>query len=394
MKTGNILVLDIGTTGIKGIVFDASLAIVARSYRRIGKKVLSGGRVEQNPKEILSVSRAVLRQAIQKSGLSASSFAGMGITNQRETTILWDRATGKPVHPAIVWEDTRTSARCRSLRGKYGAVVRERTGLSLDPYFSASKIEWILKNVKGVRERAERGEIAFGTVDAWVLWNFLEGHPHVTDYTNASRTMLLNIKKLCWDADLLKIFDIPSQLMSAVMPTAGEFGVTQKEALGFSMPVLAVCGDQQASLFAAGLDRGTTKVTYGTGGFVSQVIGEKFKTYDPFFTTLAPMSVRPVYVLEGKVNDCGKRVSAVLKDPARLRKTVAKITQEVARYLLKLPLKFDRIIVDGGVTKYPDLVPLQSAAADVAVARQKIYDGTALGAAMLVAAARNGSNSI
>ena len=383
MKKNNILVLDIGTTGIKGLVFGKDLELISRSYFPL-KKVSRRGFVEQNPQELVQVSERALRGAIKKSGVPPTSFRGMGITNQRETTILWDKKTGKPVYPAIVWEDTRTAEECKKMSKQHRIFVRNTTGLALDPYFSASKVKWILENVPQAKKISAQKNLLFGTVDTWILWNLLEKHPHVTDYTNASRTLLFNIRNLKWDKKLLSIFGVPQDIVPRAQPSVSNFGKLDKKIIGVSLPVVAVCGDQQASLFAAGLSPGTTKVTYGTGGFVSQILGRKFALHDGFFTTLAPYLKSPIYALEAKVNDCGARVTAVLKNPLALKKAIETIIKEISRYLKKLPRKPKAIIIDGGVTKYEDMITMHEQLTGIPSKKQKIYDGTALGTAMLV----------
>jgi glycerol kinase len=379
----HILILDIGTTGVKGIVFDDDFAVVSLEYVSL-KKNSEHGRIEQNPKELLLASKQVLRRAISKSKLHPRDFGGIGITNQRETTILWDAATGRPVYPAIVWEDVRTRAFCEGLPPKRKREITQKTGLAADPYFSATKIRWILKNVPQARVTFLAGKLLFGTVDAWLLWNFAEGNPHVTDYTNASRTLLFDIQKLTWDDGLISIFEIPKNILPAVRPSVGKFGILKKDILGFSLPILAVCGDQQASLYAAGTERGTTKMTYGTGAFVGQIIGTQFAIDKPFFTTLAAYVRRPVYALEAKIDGCGAMVRPFIGNPVMMKKTVSSIVRAAARYLKRLPIKPRVVIVDGGVTQYPELISLQEKASGMRARKQNIYDGTALGAAMLV----------
>ncbi|TSC66186.1 MAG: Glycerol kinase [Candidatus Doudnabacteria bacterium Gr01-1014_77] len=212
-KTGKYaLVLDIGTSGIKTFIFDTNLNPVIRTYERLKKKKTKHGWVEQDPKELLSTAITTLRKSVKKSGMAPTSFNSLGITNQRETTICWDKKTGSPVSPAIVWEDERTKKICTNLKRKYEKLVRTKTGLSINPYFSASKLSWILKNVPQAKKLAKKHNLAFGTVDTWLLWNLVEKSPHLTDYTNASRTLLFNIKTLKWDKQLMDIFNIPADV--------------------------------------------------------------------------------------------------------------------------------------------------------------------------------------
>jgi len=381
-KQDNILVLDVGTTGIKAFVFDAGLHPLAKSYHPLSKSMPHRGWVEQSPGNILKVSIQALRDAVRLSGVSKNSLLGLAITNQRETVILWDKRTGRPVYPAIVWEDKRTAVKCRKLR-RYTEEVGRKTGLPIDPYFSATKARWILDNVPRAQQLLLSGNLLFGTVDSWLLWNLLEDHPHRTDYTNASRTLLFNVRTLQWDRRLLKLFGVPQEILPEVLPSAAHFGTLKKEIIGRRLPVLAVCGDQQASLFAAGRRKDTTKVTYGTGAFVGQVIGRKFKVHKPFFTTLAAHPRRPFYALEAKVEDCGQDVQRVLPDIAALRKVLTRIAASVAVYLKKLPSAPTHIVLDGGAVRDGYLVGIQARAADIPTRRHKTYDGTALGAAML-----------
>src|SRR3989344_4579738 len=199
------LVLDIGTSGIKAFVFDEHLNVVSRAHKALSRFSEHIDWTEQKPEDLLQISAELLKEAVAKSGIPEESFIGLGITNQRETTILWDRDSGKPVYPAIVWEDVRTKEYCQTLHKDFGILVREKTGLSIDPYFSAPKIRWILDNVKEARELLGLGRLVFGTVDSWILWNFLQGEKHLTDQTNASRTLLFNIKETKWDKELLDV---------------------------------------------------------------------------------------------------------------------------------------------------------------------------------------------
>lgn len=379
-----VLVLDVGTTGVKALVFDKNFGVVARAYQPLRKFFPHAGWVEQDPMELLEASSCVLKEAVRKSGAPPAAFLGMGLTNQRETTILWDKKTGRPVYPAIVWEDTRTAGQCRRWDSRFGTLVREKTGLPVTSYSSASKIRWIIENVREVRRLLTHRKLLFGTVDSWIAWNFLEHRPHVTDFTNASRTLLFNIRTLRADLKLLTLFGIPRHILPKAMPSRADFGRVKKEIFGFSLPLRAMCGDQQASQYAAGLKTGTVKVTYGTGTFISAVIGREFRLHPPFFTALAPCGKRPVYALEAKIDCCGKRVEPLLGKPALLRKLIEDLTRRVAEYLRQLPERPREIIVDGGVTRYRGLAGFQSRAASVKVKKQTMYDGTALGTAMLV----------
>lgn len=409
----NLLVLDVGTTGVKAFVFDKNLDVVARIYKPLkkyfpkkGPAGIPGGFdgvnwVEQKPQELLLVSKKALREAVRKSGVPKNSFLGLGVANQRETTILWDKKTGRPAYPAIVWEDTRTKKFCAGLQKKLKSRVRRKTGLSIDPYFSASKIWWILQNIPVARQLLRQGRLAFGTVDSWILWNFLNGSPHITDYTNASRTLLFNIKTFKWDKELLEIFQIPAGILPKVKPSQSFFGDLRKDILGFRVPVLAVCGDQQASMYAAlqSLDKardkqslsgqadtqkGVTKATYGTGTFIMQILGLRFRIREPFFTTIVPGKKRPIYALEAKIDCCGKKVESVLDKPKKLKAALTILTKVVNSHLKKLPQKPKELIVDGGVSQAEYLISTQANISGISVQRQKIFDGTALGSAKLM----------
>ena len=309
----NFLVLDVGTTGVKGFVFDRKLKLLGKSYHRLNKRFPKKGWVEQSPQDLINKSVLALRGAVKKSKVSPTSLISLGITNQRETTILWDKRTAKPIYPAIVWEDTRTTARTKTLGRKYQSIVREKTGLPIDPYFSATKIAWILENVPRAKTLAEKNHILFGTVDTWVLWNLSREKNYLTDYTNASRTLIFNIKKLVWDQGLLDIFKIPKDILPGVRPSGSLFGHLKSNVIGVSLPIRAICGDQQASMYAAGTKPRTTKITYGTGTFMMQIIGSKFIQHKPFFTTLTATTSKPMYALEGKIDCCGNKVDELLK---------------------------------------------------------------------------------
>ncbi len=399
------LVLDIGTTGVKAIVFDSSFNLKKRVYLPLKKSFPQPGWVEQNPQELVKTSQKALRQVIKESGLSGNDFYGLGITNQRETTILWDKKTGQPVYPAIVWEDNRTKEFCQGIKKEWGTMVRKKTGLEIDSYFSASKIRWILENSAEAKRVLRKKNLLFGTVDTWLLWNFTG--QHLTDYTNASRTLLFNIRTLKWDRELLKIFQIPAGLLPQVRPSRANFGRLKADVLGFSLPVMAICGDQQASFYAAlsssemRLPRRSAlgeaprndfcsiiKVTYGTGTFIMQDLGQRFLIKEPFFTTLVPNGQRPHYALEAKITQGGKEAEALMKKPEELKKFLRQLTIQVDRYLKLLPQKPKEIVIDGGVSRFPDLAPLQEQISGLAIKKQRIYDGTALGVALIAASAK------
>ncbi len=279
------------------------------------------GWVEHNPREIWSSQLAVATEAMAMVGAGAEQIAGIGITNQRETTICWDRSTGEPVYNAIVWQCRRTSEMIEQLKAEgYDSLIRERTGLVPDAYFSATKIAWILEHVPGVRERARRGEILFGTVDTWLIWNLTKGQVHATDYTNASRTMLYNIHKLCWDQDILKMLEIPACMLPEVHPSSHVFGHTAGSLLGGEIPISGVAGDQQAALFGQGcFEPGEVKNTYGTGCFLLMHTGRQaIDSQSGLLTTIAAgSSDQAEYALEGSVFVAGAAVQW-LRDGMRL----------------------------------------------------------------------------
>jgi len=377
------VVLDVGTTGVKSLVFDNKFNVVARSYRKLSKFIPKRGWVEQNPKEILTASKSTLKEAVRKSGVRPQSIVGLGITNQRETTIIWDKRTGEPVYPAIVWQDVRTRSYCEKKK-RWEGFINKTTGLSIDPYFSATKIRWILKNVGGAKKLVQLKALNFGTVDTWVLWNLCEGNPHLTDYTNASRTLLFNIKKLKWDDKLLKIFYVPREILPKVKPSRSRFGKLNKNILGFSLPVLAMCGDQQASLYAISTRPGTTKVTYGTGTFVVQAMGRKFTKRKDLFTTLIPHARQPYYASEAKIDCCGAEVEKALHKKDKLQRVILRLAKKVDSVLKKLPQTPKELIIDGGVARDNYLLGAQSQISKIPVRRQKIHDGTSLGVAKLI----------
>lgn len=300
-----ILALDQGTTSSRAIVFNKSGNIVALAQKEFTQYYPQPGWVEHNAKEIWSSQATVLGEAILKAGINATDIAAIGITNQRETTIIWDRETGLPVYNAIVWQDRRTAGICDSLKeaGKE-KLIQEKTGLLIDAYFSATKIKWILDNVEGARERAEKGLLAFGTVDSWLLWNFTAGAVHVTDITNASRTMLFNIHTRQWDDELLALLDIPASILPQVKSSSEVYGETSGQLLAAKIPIAGIAGDQQAALFGQMCTQpGMVKNTYGTGCFMLMNIGEKpIISNNKLLTTIAwQIGDNIQYALEGSI---------------------------------------------------------------------------------------------
>lgn len=307
-----LLALDAGTTSSRAIIFSAEGKIVSMSQAEFPQIFPKEGYVEHNPDDIWDSQLAVAQKALSDAGLTYKEIAGIGITNQRETTIIWDRATGRPIYNAIVWQCRRTSDYCDELR-RFGLteIIRSKTGLVVDPYFSATKIKWILDNVEGARDRAYRGELCFGTVDSWLIYNLTGKKVHATDYSNASRTMLYNITELDWDDTLLKMFDIPRCMLPEVLPSSGIFGYTDEILFGGAIPVAGVAGDQQAALFGqCCFAPGDAKNTYGTGGFLLMNTGERPVFSDNgLVTTIAwGLNGKVYYALEGSVFVCGAAV--------------------------------------------------------------------------------------
>ncbi|MBU0952442.1 MAG: glycerol kinase GlpK [Elusimicrobia bacterium] len=327
-----ILAIDQGTTGTRAVVYNKRGAVVASSYEEFRQYFPSPGRVEHNPAEIWASVNNSIQKILDK--IPKNSISAIGITNQRETTVIWDRISNKPVYNAIVWQCRRTAERCKSLaRDKKNIqLIRKKTGLPIDAYFSATKIEWILKNVAGAAAKAKQGRLCFGTTDAWVLWNFTGGLSHSTDYTNASRTMLFNIEKKEWDNGLLKLFRIPKSILPEVKKSSGYFGKTVKIGkLPAGIPITGIAGDQQAALFGqACFEPGTIKNTYGTGSFVLMNTGKtRISSKFGLITTLGcGVNGEPVYVLEGAVFIAGAAVQW-LRDGLGLIKS-AKETEKMA----------------------------------------------------------------
>jgi glycerol kinase len=322
----HILALDQGTTSSRAIVFDATgspLAIAQKEFEQIYPQP---GWVEHSPAEIWSSQISVAAQALAQAGLGPRDLAGIGITNQRETTLVWDRATGEPIHNAIVWQDRRTASLCASLRAaRHEPLFQEKTGLLLDPYFSGTKIRWILDHVQGARALAAQGRLAFGTVDTWLIWNLTDGRVHATDPSNASRTLLFNIHTGQWDNELLAILEVPRSMMPEVKPSSGIFGETSTPLLSAAVPIAGVAGDQQAALFGqACFSPGLTKNTYGTGCFMLQNTGvAPIHSRNQLLTTVAWQADGVTeYALEGSVF-IGGAVIQWLRDGLKLIHTAA-----------------------------------------------------------------------
>ena len=323
-----LLALDQGTTSSRAIVFRDDAAIVGLAQREFTQLYPQPGWVEHDPREIWATQVAVAIQALGEAGLAPSRIAALGVTNQRETTIVWDCRTGEPVYNAIVWQDRRTADFCAQLKAAgFEAEVQRRTGLLLDPYFSGTKLRWILDHVAGARARAERGELAFGTVDSWLIWNLTGGRVHATDVSNASRTLLLNLESADWDEEMLRLLDVPRAVLPEVLPSSGLFGEVTSPLAGWPFPIAGVAGDQQAALFGqACFEPGMGKNTYGTGCFLLQNTGTApVWSNNRLLTTIAwrtPESLE--YALEGSVF-IGGAVVQWLRDGLKLIRSAPEI---------------------------------------------------------------------
>ena len=439
-----ILALDQGTTSSRAIVFDCNGLPVATSQKEFTQFYPQPGWVEHDPEEIWSTQAGVALEAITKAGLESTNIAAIGITNQRETTVVWNRKTGKPVYNAIVWQDRRTADYCDKLKNDGASrKILEKTGLIIDAYFSATKVRWILDNVKGARKLAEDGQLAFGTIDSWLVWNLTKGKLHLTDVSNASRTMLFNIHSLSWDNELLKIFDIPSSVLPDVRSSSEIYGETSGH-FSSAIPIAGIAGDQQSALFGQMcIDPGMVKNTYGTGCFMMMNIGNKpIESKSRLLTTVAwKIGNETIYALEGSIFIAGavvqwlrdglgiiktsgdiEKLAAKVKDsggvyfvPAfaglgapywnqHARGTIVGITRgttsaHIARAaldsiayqtleVLKAMQKDSGIVirqlrVDGGATVNNSLMQFQSDLLQTSVVRPKITETTALGAAYL-----------
>jgi glycerol kinase len=346
-----ILAIDQGTTGTSVLLFNRRGRVMGRGYEELPQRYPKPGWVEHDPQDILTITLRVIRRALDDARLRPAQLRAIGITNQRETTILWDRRTGRAVARAIVWQCRRTAPMCEALKRRgLEPLIRRTTGLVLDAYFSGTKVRWLLDHVPGVRRRAQQGRIAFGTVDTWLLWHLTAGRVHATDYTNASRTLLYNIRRRQWDPQLLRIFGVPSSLLPEVRPSSGEYGTTVAIGpLPSGIPILGIAGDQQASMVGHGcLEPGTAKNTYGTGCFLLLNTGRRcVQSRHGLITTLAVGEDRqPVYALEGSVFIAGAAIQW-LRDGLRLIARAAD-TEAIAR----------RVHDTGGVYVVPAFVGL------------------------------------
>ena len=339
-----IMALDQGTTSSRCILFDKSGNICSMAQKEFTQYYPRPGWVEHNPKEIWSSQLAVAAESMAMIGAGADQVAAIGITNQRETTILWDRNTGEPVYNAVVWQCRRTSDMIEELKKDgFHQIIRQKTGLIPDAYFSATKIAWILEHVPGARERANAGELMFGTVDTWLMWNLTKGEVHATDYTNASRTMLFDIHRLCWDREILARFDIPEAILPKVYPSGYLFGYTSASVLGGRIPIAGAAGDQQAALFGqCCFEQGEVKNTYGTGCFLLMNTGKEAICSDSglLTTVAAGTSKTPAYALEGSVFVSGAGIQwlrdsmGLLSNAAQSQKYCEKVEDTAGMYIV------------------------------------------------------------
>jgi len=346
MKDTNkyIMALDQGTTSSRAILFDKAGAIVSVAQKEFTQLFPQPGWVEHDPAEIWSSQIGVATEAIAKAGLEGGHIAAIGITNQRETTIVWDRETGKPVHNAIVWQDRRTADYCDSLKAAgHEKMIREKTGLVIDAYFSGTKVKWILDNVPGARERAKQGQLAFGTVDAWLVWNLSHGAAHVTDITNASRTMLFNIHTQQWDTELLQLLDIPASILPTVKESSEVVAETAAGVFAAQIPISGIAGDQHAALFGQMCTApGMVKNTYGTGCFMLMNIGDKpIISRNNLLTTVAwKVNGQVQYALEGSIFIAGAIVQwlrdglGIIRSSAEVEALAATTTANEGVYLV------------------------------------------------------------
>ena len=322
MSKKYIMALDQGTTSSRAILFDKKGNIISTSQKEFTQIYPKPGWVEHNAMEIWGSQSGVMREVLETNSISPDEIAAIGITNQRETTVVWDRNTGKPIYNAIVWQCRRTSEICDEIESRgYKDMIKDKTGLILDAYFSGTKIKWILDNVEGAREKAENGDLLFGTIDTWLTWNLTRGKVHVTDYSNASRTMLYNIKELKWDDEILEILNIPKSMLPEVKPSSCVYGYTDQHMLaGAQIPIAGMAGDQQAALFGQTcFEKGSAKNTYGTGCFMLMNTGEKLvESKNGLLTTIAwGVDGKVEYALEGSIF-IGGAIIQWLRDELRI----------------------------------------------------------------------------
>jgi glycerol kinase len=336
--------IDAGTTGIKALVVDADARVEARAYSEFSQSYPRSGWVEHDPNEIWTTTERVMRDALASAGAAATDLAAVGITNQRETTVVWERASGEPVHPAIVWQDRRTAPLCEELRARgLEDDLRARTGLVIDPYFSATKLMWLLGEIDGLRKRADAGEVAFGTVDSWLIWKLTDGAVHATEPSNASRTLLYSLEERAWDEWILDELDIPAALLPEVRASSGRFGTTAPGVLGAEVPISGAVGDQQAALCGqACFEEGMAKNTYGTGSFVLMNTGSTAHDSKRGLLTTAAWDAGqgPQFALEGSIFVTGAAVQwlrdglGVIAEAAEVESLAGSVADAGGTYLV------------------------------------------------------------
>ena len=380
LNTENILVLDAGTTAVKALVFSPTFELLSVASRPTITTKPHAGWFEQDAMAFAESAQVALREVAASHG----PFARMAITNQRESIVAWDAVTNQPLAPMILWEDERTAGTLASFDIDR-QMVRERTGLDVVPYFSASKIAWLLKENETVRQAKARGTLRIGTPDSWLVAQLVDGAPHITDVTNAARTLLFNIREKRWDEQLATQFGVPIDILPVVRPTQSMYGVLRADLIGQTVPVCAVIGDQQASLAAAGFGRGTTTVTHGTGTFLIQALGDDFALVDGTYTTLAAGAREEQYAIELRVGEYGERVTAALEQGMDLLPILNEMVEATNSALKELPIRPTELVVTGGMTQDPHLAPLHEQVSGIPVRTYATYHGTALGAARLAA---------
>ena len=339
-----ILALDQGTTSSRAIIFDKKGSIISVAQKEFTQYFPEPGWVEHDPLEIWSTQAGMAMEALTKKGISATAIAAIGITNQRETVLVWDKNTGQPVYNAIVWQDKRTSKYCNQLKKEgHSDVIKEKTGLVIDSYFSATKIKWILDHVEGAKAKAKAGDLIFGTIDSWLIWNLTKGALHITDVTNASRTLLFNIHTMEWDKELLALFNIPESMLPKVKPSSEVYGTTAATVFGHSIPLAGIAGDQQAALFGQMCTKkGMVKNTYGTGCFMLMNIGEQpIASKNNLLTTVAwTINGKTQYALEGSIFIAGAVVQwlrdslGIIKKSADVEKLAASVSSTEGVYFV------------------------------------------------------------
>lgn len=372
-----LLVIDAGTTNIKAFVFDQHLNIVDTAKQPTQLLRPMPDWVEQDPMLLYGQVVDVIKQVGQP---YRGRIKAIGLTGQRESTVIWDSQKGEPLYPIISWQDNRTADFCRDIAHipAHRTMVREKTGLFIQPYFSAAKLHWLLNTIHTLGAQT-------GTVDSWLLYKLTNEHHHLTDYTNASRTLLFNIKTLEWDDELLKLFGIPRTLLPQAMPSLGDFGTLDRDILGEPIPIRAVIGDQQASLYAAGTEPGSIKITYGTGIFAMKLL-EDFELHESLLTTLAVGDNNSrQYALEGSVKTAAERIAPLLDTPRKLKPILRELAFETSA-ILQLMLDHQRYItIDGGMSNDKELRAQQEAFLEgISLVRQRHTEGTAYGVAKLM----------